>query len=101
LASKCLPKGAGGVLAFELHGGSEAGSHFVEALRLVSHATNLGDVRTLVSHPATTTHYQLKDSEKLVAGVTPGLIRLSVGLEGVDDLKADLARGLLAGAARR
>ncbi|MFC5215363.1 O-acetylhomoserine aminocarboxypropyltransferase/cysteine synthase family protein [Streptomyces coerulescens] len=96
LSRRLAPRGAGGVVAFDLAGGMEAGARFVDALELISHLANLGDVRTLVVHPASTTHYQLTDEQKLAAGVTPGLIRLSVGLEAVEDLKADLAAGLRA-----
>ncbi|MEU9050265.1 PLP-dependent transferase [Streptomyces sp. NPDC048384] len=96
LSGKLTPRGAGGVVAFDLAGGMAAGARFVDALELISHLANLGDVRTLVVHPASTTHYQLTDEQKRAAGVTPGLIRLSVGLEGVHDLKADLTAGLAA-----
>ena len=95
-AQKYLPNGAGAVLAFELRGGLEAGKKFVDALELFSHLANIGDVRSLVIHPASTTHSQLTGGEQVVAGVTPGLVRLSVGLEGVEDLKADLESGFRA-----
>ncbi|GAB2679922.1 bifunctional o-acetylhomoserine/o-acetylserine sulfhydrylase [Thalassiella azotivora] len=95
-ARKYAPKGVGGVLSFELAGGVEAGRRFVEALTLHSHVANIGDVRSLVIHPASTTHSQLTDAERLAAGVTPGLVRLSVGLEHVDDILADLEAGLTA-----
>ena len=94
---KYSPKGAGSVLAFDLPGGVEAGKAFVDALQLHSHVANLGDVRSLVIHPASTTHAQLSDAERLAAGVRPGLVRLSVGLEHIDDILADLARGLAGG----
>ena len=93
LATKYAPKGSGAVLSFEIKGGIEAGKKFVEALTLHSHVANIGDVRSLVIHPASTTHSQLSPEEQLSAGVTPGLIRLSVGLEDIDDIKADLAVG--------
>lgn len=93
LATKYAPKGSGSVLSFEIKGGIEAGKKFVEALTLHSHVANIGDVRSLVIHPASTTHSQLSPQEQLSAGVTPGLIRLSVGLEDIDDIKADLAVG--------
>ncbi|MEI7541559.1 MAG: bifunctional o-acetylhomoserine/o-acetylserine sulfhydrylase, partial [Actinomycetes bacterium] len=93
LATKYAPKGSGSVLSFEIKGGIEAGKKFVEALTLHSHVANIGDVRSLVIHPASTTHSQLSPEEQLSAGVTPGLIRLSVGLEDIDDIKADLAVG--------
>ena len=96
---KYSPKGAGSVLAFDLPGGVEAGKEFVDALQLHSHVANLGDVRSLVIHPASTTHAQLSDAERLAAGVRPGLVRLSVGLEHIDDILADLELGFQAVAA--
>ena len=96
LATKYTPKGSGAVLSFEIKGGIEAGKKFVEALTLHSHVANIGDVRSLVIHPASTTHSQLSAAEQLTAGVTPGLIRLSVGLEDIEDIKADLAVGFAA-----
>ncbi|MEV4439434.1 PLP-dependent transferase [Streptomyces sp. NPDC049577] len=97
-ARRMLPRGAGGVVSFELVGGLTAGARFVDELRLISHLANVGDVRSLVIHPASTTHYQLTPEQRLAAGVTPGLIRFSVGLEGTADLKADLEAGLHAAA---
>jgi O-acetylhomoserine (thiol)-lyase len=96
---KLAPRGTGAVLSFELTGGIEAGKAFVDALRLHSHVANIGDVRSLVIHPASTTHQQLSPEEQLASGVTPGLVRLAVGLEGIDDILADLERGF-AGSAR-
>ena len=93
---KYAPKGAGGVLAFEIAGGIEAGKRFVEALELHSHVANIGDVRSLVIHPASTTHSQLTAEEQAATGVTPGLVRLSVGLEGLPDILADLEAGFRA-----
>ncbi|WP_280490901.1 bifunctional o-acetylhomoserine/o-acetylserine sulfhydrylase [Nocardia asiatica] len=90
------PKGAGAVIGFELAGGVDAGKRFVEALRLHSHVANIGDVRSLVIHPASTTHSQLTPEEQLAAGVTPGLVRLAVGIEGIDDILADLRAGFAA-----
>ena len=90
------PKGTGAVLSFELAGGIEAGKAFVNALTLHSHVANIGDVRSLVIHPASTTHQQLSAEEQLSTGVTPGLVRLAVGLEGIDDILADLERGFTA-----
>ncbi|MET9025671.1 bifunctional o-acetylhomoserine/o-acetylserine sulfhydrylase [Nocardia sp. NPDC004168] len=87
------PKGTGAVIGFELAGGVDAGKRFVEALRLHSHVANIGDVRSLVIHPASTTHSQLTPEEQLAAGVTPGLVRLAVGIEGIDDILADLRAG--------
>jgi O-acetylhomoserine (thiol)-lyase len=96
LATKYVPKGPGAVLSFELKGGVEAGKKFVESLVLFSHVANIGDVRSLVIHPATTTHSQLSPAEQLEAGVTPGLVRLSLGLENIEDIKADLQIGFTA-----
>ncbi|CAB5024756.1 unannotated protein [freshwater metagenome] len=96
LATKYAPKGSGSVLSFEIKGGIEAGKKFVEALKLHSHVANIGDVRSLVIHPASTTHSQLTPEEQATAGVTPGLIRLSVGLENIDDIKADIEGGFAA-----
>jgi O-acetylhomoserine (thiol)-lyase len=93
LAKKYAPKGSGAVLSFELKGGVEAGKKFVESLELFSHVANIGDVRSLVIHPATTTHSQLSPQEQLDAGVTPGLVRLSLGLENIEDIKSDLQAG--------
>lgn len=93
LAKKYAPKGSGAVLSFELKGGIEAGKKFVESLELFSHVANIGDVRSLVIHPATTTHSQLSPQEQLDAGVTPGLVRLSLGLENIEDIKSDLQAG--------
>jgi O-acetylhomoserine (thiol)-lyase len=96
LGQKYSPKGTGAVLSFEIAGGLEAGRKFVEALELHSHVANIGDVRSLVIHPATTTHSQLTPEEQLAAGVTPGLVRLAVGLENIDDILADLEVGFQA-----
>lgn len=95
-AQQYLPKGAGSVLGFTLTGGAEAGRRFVDALELHSHVANIGDVRSLVIHPASTTHSQLSEEEQRAAGVDPGFVRLSVGLEHIDDILADLARGFAA-----
>ncbi|MFL6100943.1 MAG: bifunctional o-acetylhomoserine/o-acetylserine sulfhydrylase [Actinomycetales bacterium] len=96
LAQKYLPRGAGAVLAFEISGGLEAGKRFVEGLQLHSHVANIGDVRSLVIHPASTTHSQLTPEEQLDTGVTPGLVRLAVGIEHIDDILADLEQGFVA-----
>ncbi len=96
LGQKYAPKGPGAVLAFEIAGGVEAGQAFVEALELHSHVANIGDVRSLVIHPASTTHSQLSAEEQLAAGVTPGLVRLAVGIENIDDILADLDSGFRA-----
>jgi O-acetylhomoserine (thiol)-lyase len=90
LASKYCPKGSGSVLSFEIKGGIEAGKKFIEALKLLSHVANIGDVRSLAIHPASTTHSQLSPDEQLTAGVTPGLVRLSIGIENIKDIQADL-----------
>ena len=93
---KYAPLGTGGVLSFEIAGGLEAGKAFVEALELHSHVANIGDVRSLVIHPASTTHSQLTAEEQATTGVTPGLVRLAVGLENIDDILADLDAGFRA-----
>ena len=90
LANKYCPKGSGSVLSFEIKGGIEAGKKFIEALKLLSHVANIGDVRSLAIHPASTTHSQLSPDEQLTAGVTPGLVRLSIGIENIKDIQADL-----------
>jgi len=95
-AQKYAPRGPGAVLAFEIKGGVDAGRRFVDALELHSHVANIGDVRSLVIHPASTTHSQLTPEEQALSGVTPGLVRLSVGLENIDDLIADLETGFAA-----
>lgn len=95
-ANKYAPRGVGAVLSFELKGGVDAGKALVDGLSLFSHLANIGDVRSLVIHPASTTHSQLTPEQQLTTGVTPGLVRLSVGLENVDDLKADLDAGFAA-----
>jgi O-acetylhomoserine (thiol)-lyase len=89
-------RGAGSVPAFIIKGGKEAGEQFVEALTLHSHVANIGDVRSLVIHPASTTHSQLSEQEQVSTGVHPGLVRLSVGLESIDDILADLDQGFAA-----
>jgi len=101
LQLKYAPKGAGSVLAFEIAGGADAGRTFVDALQLHSLVANIGDVRSLVIHPATTTHSQLTAEEQEATGVTPGLVRLAVGIEHIDDILADLEAGFAAVAAQR
>ena len=96
LGLKYAPKGTGAVLSFEIVGGVEAGTRFVEALELHSHVANIGDVRSLVIHPASTTHSQLSPEEQAAAGVTPGLVRLAVGIENIADILADLDAGFRA-----
>ncbi|QEO13468.1 bifunctional o-acetylhomoserine/o-acetylserine sulfhydrylase [Agromyces intestinalis] len=95
-ANRYAPKGVGAVLSFELKGGVDAGRTLVDRLELFSHLANIGDVRSLVIHPASTTHSQLTPEQQLTTGVTPGLVRLSVGIENVDDLKADLEQAFAA-----
>ena len=92
------PRGTGAIVVFELAGGVDAGKKFVDALTLHSHVANIGDVRSLVIHPASTTHSQLTAEEQLAAGVTPGLVRLAVGIEHIDDILADIESGLAAAA---
>jgi O-acetylhomoserine (thiol)-lyase len=95
-AHELLPKGPGSILSFGIEGGADAGKRFVNALELHSHLANVGDVRSLVIHPATTTHSQLTESEQASAGVTPDMVRLSVGIETIDDILADLDAGFRA-----
>jgi O-acetylhomoserine/O-acetylserine sulfhydrylase len=89
LAKKYLPKGAGGVLQFGIKGGVENGRKFIDSLKLVSHLANVGDAKTLAIHPASTTHEQLTEAEREKAGALPNLIRISVGIEHIEDIKAD------------
>ncbi|NBP12246.1 MAG: bifunctional o-acetylhomoserine/o-acetylserine sulfhydrylase [Actinobacteria bacterium] len=96
LAKKYAPRGSGSVLSFEIKGGIEAGKRFIEALNIFSHVANIGDVRSLAIHPASTTHSQLSPSEQLSAGVTPGLVRLSLGIENIEDIKRDLEKAFAA-----
>lgn len=96
LAKKYLPKGAGAVFSFELKGGREAGKKFIESLQLFSHLANVGDAKSLVIHPGSTTHQQLSDDEMRAGGIGPGTIRLSVGLETTEDLLWDLDQALAA-----
>lgn len=98
LAAKYTPAGSGAVISFEIAGGVQAGRRFVEGLQLHSHVANIGDVRSLAIHPASTTHSQGGDGDRAAAGVTPGLVRLAVGLEGIDDILADLESGFAAAA---
>jgi O-acetylhomoserine (thiol)-lyase len=102
LVEKYLPRGAGAVFSFDLHGGRPAGQEFIRGVTLWSHLANVGDSKSLIIHPASTTHRQLSDTELAAAGVGPGTIRLSVGTETADDLIWDLAQGFAqaAGASR-
>ncbi|MEL7168316.1 MAG: PLP-dependent transferase, partial [Bacteroidota bacterium] len=86
------PRGFGAVLNFGIRGGKEAGQQFIESLNLASHLANVGDAKTLVIHPASTTHQQLSEAEQQASGVRPELIRVSVGIEHIDDLTADFAQ---------
>jgi O-acetylhomoserine (thiol)-lyase len=95
-AKKYLPNGAGAIIAFGIKGGLEAGQKFVDSLELLSHLANVGDARSLAIHPATTTHQQLVADEQATTGVTPDLVRLSVGIESIDDILADLEAGFRA-----
>jgi O-acetylhomoserine (thiol)-lyase len=92
-AQKYAPLGCGAVLSFEIKGGVGAGRALVDGVTMFSHVANIGDVRSLIIHPASTTHSQLTPEQQLTAGVTPGLVRLSVGLEHIDDIIADLEEG--------
>jgi O-acetylhomoserine (thiol)-lyase len=96
LAKRLLPRGCGSVFSFDLRGSREQGKAFIEALRLFSHLANVGDCRSLVIHPASTTHFRMDDAALAQAGITPGTIRLSIGLEDADDLIDDLKRALRA-----
>jgi O-acetylhomoserine (thiol)-lyase len=91
-----LPKGGGAVLAFGIDGGAEAGKKFIEGLELFSHLANVGDAKSLAIHPASTTHSQLTEQEQISTGVSPDLVRLSVGIETIDDILADLESGFRA-----
>ena len=93
-AKKYMPKGNGGIIGFGIRGGKKAGVKFINAVRLASHLANIGDAKTLVIHPASTTHQQLTEAQQAEAGVTPGFVRLSVGIEDVQDIKSDLDQAL-------
>ena len=93
-AKKYLPRGASGLVGFGVRGGMEAGRRFIEQLKLFSHLANIGDARSLAIHPASTTHQQLSEEEQRLAGVTPDFVRLSVGIETIDDILADLDQAL-------
>jgi O-acetylhomoserine (thiol)-lyase len=94
LAQKYLKNGYGGVLSFKVRAGKDAADKLVNNLKLVSHLANVGDAKTLIIHPASTTHQQLSEKEQLSTGVIPGSLRLSVGIENVNDIKADLEQAL-------
>ena len=91
---KYLPKGAGAILGFGIKGGLEAGKKFINSLELISHLANVGDAKTLAIQPATTTHEQLSPAEQLATGVTPDFIRLSIGIENVEDIINDIEQAL-------
>ena len=93
-ARKYLAKGNGGLMGFELKGGIEAGKQFINSLEMFYHVANIGDSRSLAIHPASTTHSQLNEDELLNAGVTPGYVRLSIGIEHIDDILEDLSNAL-------
>jgi O-acetylhomoserine (thiol)-lyase len=96
LAKQILPRGCGAVFSFSLKGGRAAGKRFIESLRVFSHLANVGDAKSLVIHPASTTHYRMDDAALRAAGITEGTVRLSIGLEDADDLIEDLSRALYA-----
>jgi O-acetylhomoserine (thiol)-lyase len=96
LAKKYLRNGFGGVLSFNIKGGKERASEFVNHLKLVSHLANVGDAKTLIIHPASTTHQQLTSEEQISAGVNPSLLRVSVGIEHIDDIKNDFQQAFAA-----
>jgi len=98
LARKYLPKGASGLLNFGVKGGARAGERFIEASQFMSHLANIGDAKTLVIHPASTTHRQMDDADQLKAGVTPDMVRMSVGIESIDDILWDIDQALSASA---
>ena len=100
LARKYAPKGAGSVFTFEIAGGRPAGQAFIESLELFSHLANIGDVRSLAIHPASTTHSPMDDEELAAAGITPGTVRLSIGIETIDDIIADLDQALAAASSK-
>jgi O-acetylhomoserine (thiol)-lyase len=93
-AGKYLPRGAGAIIGFGIKGGAEAGRKFIDSLELVSHLANVGDAKSLAIHPATTTHQQLSEAEQRATGVTPDFIRLSVGIENIDDIMEDIGQAL-------
>jgi O-acetylhomoserine (thiol)-lyase len=94
LAKKYLPRGAGSIFTFGIKGGIEAGKRFIEKLEIFSHLANVADAKSLVIHPASTTHAQLSEEDQLAAGVTPDMIRISIGIEAVEDLIDDLDQAL-------
>ena len=99
LAQKYAPRGAGSVFTFEIKGGADAGRRFIDALNLFSNVANIGDVRSLAIHPASTTHSQMTEEELLAAGIRPGTVRLSIGIESIEDILADLDQAIAAATA--
>jgi O-acetylhomoserine (thiol)-lyase len=99
LAKRYLPRGAGGILTFGVKGGAKAGERFIESVQFLSHLANVGDAKTLVIHPASTTHRQLDEAEQIAAGVLPEMVRLSIGLETLDDILWDIDQALETAAA--
>jgi O-acetylhomoserine (thiol)-lyase len=93
-AKRYLPDGASGLVGFGVKGGMDAGRKFIESVKLFSHLANIGDARSLAIHPASTTHQQLSAEEQAAAGVTPDFVRLSIGIESIDDILADLDQAL-------
>jgi len=94
LAKKYMPRGASAIMTFGIKGGQEAGVKFIEGVQFLSHLANVGDAKTLVIHPASTTHRQLSEEEQITAGVTPDMIRLSIGIEDIDDILWDIDQAL-------
>jgi O-acetylhomoserine (thiol)-lyase len=94
MSNKYLPAGPGAVFTFGLDGGRDAGATFIESLEMISHLANVGDAKTLILHPASTTHSQLSDEQMAAGSVTPDMVRISVGLEDLDDILYDLDRAL-------
>jgi O-acetylhomoserine (thiol)-lyase len=98
LAKRYLPRGASGLLSFGIKGGAQAGEKFIEAATFMSHLANIGDAKTLIIHPASTTHRQMSEEDQVKAGVMPEMIRVSVGLETLDDILWDIDQSLAAAA---
>jgi O-acetylhomoserine (thiol)-lyase len=96
LSQKYLPKGHGSIVTFGIKGGAEAGRKLIDSVKIFSHLANLGDAKSLIIHPATTTHQQLNDAQQLAAGVSKDLVRISVGIEDVDDIIWDLDQAIAA-----
>jgi O-acetylhomoserine (thiol)-lyase len=94
LVKRYMPKGAGALLSFGIEGGFQHGVRFIEGLQFVSHLANIGDAKSLVIHPASTTHRQLSEADQLKAGVPPDMVRLSIGLETLDDIVWDIDQAL-------